>query len=214
MKCSKCGYTHEGNINFCPQCGGPMVENSQNTYGSQPDWNQQSQYQQQGWNQQNQYQQQGWDQQNQYQQQNWNQQNQFQQQNWNQQNQFQQQNSYTRQPIQQKNIALCVVLCFVTCGIYSIIWFISMVDDLNYASGQTNESSGGIVFLLSLVTCGIYMIYWMYKAGEKVNIIRQSRGIYPDTSTGVLYLVLTIFGLSIVSCCLIQNELNQIGVPQ
>lgn len=188
MKCLKCGYIHESNINFCPRCGSPMDGNSQNTYDNQQGWNQQNQYQQQNWNQQNPCQQPyGYG---------------------------QQPNNYMHHPIQQKNIALCIVLCIVTCGIYSIIWFISMVDDLNYASGQTNEYSGGIVFLLSLVTCGIYMIYWMYKAGEKVNIIRQARGIYSDNTTGLIYMVLALFCLSIISCCLIQNELNQIGIPQ
>ncbi len=120
---------------------------------------------------------------------------------------------YQCPPIQQKNIALCVVLTIVTCGIYGIIWFISMVDDLNTASGQTNDTSGGIVFLLSLVTCGIYLFYWMYKAGEKVAIIRRANGMQADSSTGILYLVLSIFGLAIVSYCLIQNELNQVGIP-
>ena len=31
--------------------------------------------------------------------------------------------------VQQKNIALCIVLSLVTCGIYGIYWFITLVND-------------------------------------------------------------------------------------
>lgn len=85
-----------------------------------------------------------------------------------------------------------------------------MVDDLNTASGQ-NDTSGGIVFLLSIVTCGIYMLYWYYKAGSKVAVIRSRQGLPPNDSNGILYLLLSIFGLQIVSMCLIQSELNNVA---
>ena len=79
---------------------------------------------------------------------------------------------------------------------------------MNTASGRTNDTSGAMVFLLSLVTCNIYSWFWLYKAGEKVNIIRAKRGA-PATDSSLLYLLLGIFGLGIVSYCLIQNELNE-----
>lgn len=72
-------------------------------------------------------------------------------------------------------------------------------------------NKGGVVFLLSIVTCGIYMLYWMYKAGELVNKAKMLRGRPTDGSIGILYLVLSIFGLGIVSYALIQNELNQLA---
>ena len=31
--------------------------------------------------------------------------------------------------MKEKNIALCIILSIFTCGIYGIIWFISMTDD-------------------------------------------------------------------------------------
>ena len=116
-----------------------------------------------------------------------------------------------RAPIQKRNIALCVILSIVTCGIYGIYWSICMVNDLNTASGQYEDTSGGMVFLLTLVTCGIYYLYWLYKAGEKVNYIKQRNGVYTDSNTGILYLLLGIFGFSIISDCLIQSELNNVA---
>lgn len=110
--------------------------------------------------------------------------------------------------IQQKNIATCVILSIVTCGIYGIIWFIALHDDVNNLSGDF-KTSGGMAFLLSLVTCGIYMLYWMYNQGARIDEIKQSRGI-PSSNSGILYLILSIFGLQTVSYCLMQNEINNL----
>ena len=53
--------------------------------------------------------------------------------------------------VEQRNVALCVILTIVTCGIYGIYWFICLVNDLNYATGDVQSPSGGIVFLLDIV---------------------------------------------------------------
>ena len=110
---------------------------------------------------------------------------------------------------QQRSIAVAIILSIVTCGIYGIYWLITIVNELNEASGSENDTSGAIVFLLGLITCNIYTIYWMYKAGEKVNRVQQNYGAYSDSSASILYLVLALFGLEIVSLALIQNELNK-----
>ena len=75
--------------------------------------------------------------------------------------------------IQERNIVTCIILSIITCGIYGIYWEICLVNDLNVAADTPNDTSGGMVFLLSIITCGIYMLYWMYKAGEKVQALRQ-----------------------------------------
>lgn len=120
-------------------------------------------------------------------------------------------NNGFRAPIKQKSIVTCIILSIVTCGIYGIIWFINIVDDLNTASGDVNGQSGVVVFLLSLITCNIYGLYWAYKAGEKVSTIRQRNGLSADSNNGILYLILNLFGLSIVTYALVQNELNNVA---
>ncbi len=115
-----------------------------------------------------------------------------------------------RANITNRSIATCILLSVVTCGIYGIIWFINMVNDLNTASGDTTDANGGTVFLLSLVTCGIYSWVWLYKAGEKVDKIRSYNGEAPS-SPGILYIILALFGLGIVDYCLIQSELNKVA---
>ena len=78
-------------------------------------------------------------------------------------------------------------------------------DDINLLSGEVNATGGGMVVLLSIVTCGIYALYWYYKMGERTDRIKGSQ----EGSTGLIYLLLAIFGLSIVSVCLIQDTINR-----
>lgn len=111
--------------------------------------------------------------------------------------------------MKRREIATSVILSIVTCGIYGIYWFVCMVDELNAAIGDQQGTSGVTVFLLGLVTCGIYLFYWWYKAAEKVNAMRQMNGYPVDGNNSVLYLLLCIFGLSIVNYCLLQSELNR-----
>ena len=113
--------------------------------------------------------------------------------------------------LQVRNIGMCIVLSIITCGIYGIVWLIEMVNDLNAMANEPNATSGGMVFLLSIITCNIYMWFWMYKAGELINKAKMNRGRPADNSNSILYLVLSLFGLNIVSYALIQNELNQLA---
>ncbi|MBQ6696687.1 MAG: DUF4234 domain-containing protein [Lachnospiraceae bacterium] len=111
--------------------------------------------------------------------------------------------------IQQRSVATCIILSFVTCGIYMIYWFICLNNDANTVSGDFG-TSGGMALLLTFVTCGIYGIYWMYKQGEKIDNAKRARGMASD-NTGIIYLVLSICGLGIVSYALMQDSLNKLA---
>lgn len=108
--------------------------------------------------------------------------------------------------IEKREIALAIILSIITCGIYGIIWFIGMTDDVNKLTGDY-KTSGGMAFLFSLLTCGIYGIYWSYRMGQRLNEAGKMHGKNIEDNS-ILYLVLTIFGLQIVSWALIQNEIN------
>ena len=112
--------------------------------------------------------------------------------------------------IERRNIAVCIVLTLVTCGIYGIYWIVCLTNDVNTVSGDVNGTSGGMVVLLTIVTCGIYGIYWAYKQGEKLDFTKNNRGI-PSSNSGVLYLILQIFGFGIIADALMQNELNKLA---
>ena len=111
--------------------------------------------------------------------------------------------------IKEKNIVLNIVLSLITCGIYGIVWFITMTDDVSIVNDD-KELSGGKAFLFTLITCGIYSIYWSYKMGKEVYEAKTKRDMNASDNS-VLYLILSLFGLSIVNYCLIQNDLNEIA---
>lgn len=110
----------------------------------------------------------------------------------------------------QRNIAVSIILTIVTCGIYGIVWFVMLNDEIRNASKDYGMPSGGVAFLLTIVTCGIYGIYWAYKMGKAITIAKQEAGL-PATDNSVLYLVLQIFGFAIVNYALMQNEMNNIA---
>ncbi|MCI9445777.1 MAG: DUF4234 domain-containing protein [Lachnospiraceae bacterium] len=112
--------------------------------------------------------------------------------------------------VQRREIAICIILTIVTCGIYGIYWFICLTDDTNAISGRMDDTSGVVAFLLSLITCNIYGLYWAYKQGEKIDQVKSQRG-FPSGSNGIAYLLLCLFGFSIVAYALMQNELNKLA---
>ena len=108
--------------------------------------------------------------------------------------------------VQQKNIALCIILSIITCGIYGIYWFVCLTDDTN-AIAQEQGTSGVLAFVLTIVTCGIYGLFWAFKCGEKIDKAHQLRG-ESSSNGGILYLLVFIFG-GIIAYALIQNEVNK-----
>ena len=112
--------------------------------------------------------------------------------------------------IQRRSIVACILLSLVTCGLYGLYWLACLANDTNTVSGKQDDTSGGLVVIFSIITCNIYQIYWMYKAGEKIDAARQMRGL-SSQNNGLVYLLLTLFGFSIIAWALLQNELNNMS---
>lgn len=112
--------------------------------------------------------------------------------------------------IKKRSIAMCIILSIVTCGIYALYWFYSMTKEVASTNNREYTTSGGTAILLTLVTCGIYSFYWSYKMGKALDDINATRGRRP-ADRSIVYLLLSIFGLGIVSWVLIQSELNNLA---
>lgn len=108
--------------------------------------------------------------------------------------------------VKNRNIALCIILTLVTCGIYGLYWFVCLTEDTNTISGEQG-TSGVVALILTIVTGSIYGFYWAYKCGEKIDIAHQKNG-EPSGNGGILYLILFFFG-GIIAYALIQNEINK-----
>lgn len=118
--------------------------------------------------------------------------------------------TYAYTSVKEKNIGLCILLSFVTCGFYCLYWLYCLAKDLNElceSQGQEKGSDGGLVLILSIVTCGIYQLYYMYKAGKLISSLTRSNGTHPSDDS-VILLILSIFGLPLISYCIIQSNIN------
>ncbi len=105
--------------------------------------------------------------------------------------------------MQNRNVALCVVLSILTCGIYGLYWLYELNEAACVSNPNEWNTNGGLVILLSIVTCGIYGIYWNYKMGKALSVLPGAS----DNST--LYLVLSVLGLPIVNYCIMQSDINR-----
>ena len=104
-----------------------------------------------------------------------------------------------------RSIALSIVLSIITFGIYGLYWIYKLNNEVNELAEDPIAPGGGMVIFLMIVTFGIYGLYWLYKMGQKCDYIRQVNG-----SSGILYLILGIFGLGIVADALIQDTINKV----
>ncbi len=63
--------------------------------------------------------------------------------------------------------------------------------------------------LFTILTCGIYSFYWAYLVGKAMMQAKAKNNLIADDNS-MLYVILQIFGLGIVTYCLVQNDLNTI----
>lgn len=98
--------------------------------------------------------------------------------------------------MKRRNIALCILFSIISFGIYDLYWFVKLTNDSNTICPEKKTASGGMALLFSIITGGIYTIYWMYKLGQKLK------------GSGVLYLVLSLFGFGWLNFIFAQSEIN------
>ena len=96
--------------------------------------------------------------------------------------------------IEQRNIALCIILSIITCGIYGLVFLYSMIQDVNTVCDGDGEHTRGLMglILLSLVTCGIYSFYWYYCLGNRLakNAPRYGMSFQENGTTVLLWMVI------------------------
>ncbi len=111
--------------------------------------------------------------------------------------------------VKQKNIAVCIILSFITCGIYFYVWMYDITESTNVVSNKS-EITPGMAILLSIITCGIFAIYWNYKMGKQIYEAKLARGLNASDNS-ILYLILSLLGWSIINVALMQSDLNEMA---
>lgn len=103
-------------------------------------------------------------------------------------------------------MALHVILLFVTCGIWGWYWVYQMTAFLN---GKTDEpDKNPTVELLLYMFIPFYSIYWIYKNALRIDKFAKSNGVDSDLST--VCLILAIF-VPIVAPILMQSKVNSLS---
>jgi len=106
-----------------------------------------------------------------------------------------------------RSVGMAVVLSIVTCGIYALYWLYQILSAHYRLNDKPNGA--GMDIVLGIITCGIYSIYLMYKLGKlESETFQEHTSTFKDES--VLYLILAIFGLSIVVYAIAQSNLNNL----
>jgi len=105
--------------------------------------------------------------------------------------------------IKERNLALAIILTIITCGLYGIYWQVKVNDEALELSDEKGPS-GIVVILLSILTCSIYSLFWAYKMGVCTDKMKNT----PNGNTGLLYIILTLFGFGIVNMALTQDAIN------
>jgi Domain of unknown function (DUF4234) len=117
--------------------------------------------------------------------------------------------------IKERNLAVYLVLTFLTCSIFGIYWLYCMGSDVKKLRGG-GDPSPALYVLLSIITCGIFLIYCEYQYPKWISEVQEERGLkVNDLSTLCLVLGICAYLVSgilhFASFALIQNELNEIA---
>ena len=107
-----------------------------------------------------------------------------------------------------RSIALGIIFSLLTCGIYTLYWQYKQMETLNSWLGRTDYRFGLWLFLC-IITCGIFGIYYEYKMAIGINEVQDNNDFTVSSSLAAICVVLSIFGLGIVSLAIQQAEINK-----
>lgn len=123
-----------------------------------------------------------------------------------------------------RNALIIMLLSILTCGIYSVYYYSTVIRDVNYICEEDGKTTPGVVkfILLSMITAGIYGIYWNYKVCMRTenyqNTHWEETGItIKPALSGTAYILWTLLGSllfgagPIIAFCLFTRNMNNIS---
>lgn len=109
-------------------------------------------------------------------------------------------------PVNKRSVGVCILLSIFTGGIYAIYWLYLLVKNVRALKDDSSSCTGEMLCLLFVP---FYAFYWWYTRGNTVKRLLEERE-YHISSTGSLYLVLSIIGLGIVAMAIMQSDFNSL----
>ncbi|NFH91579.1 DUF4234 domain-containing protein [Clostridium botulinum] len=110
--------------------------------------------------------------------------------------------------IKKRNIAISILLSFITFGIYNLFWMGSLSNE---TSEYLNKPKSGVKeILIGIITLGLYFIYWNFKMGKRMYEIQENAGT-KSSDNSMIYLILSIFGFIMIPVWIMQYDFNKIS---
>lgn len=85
-----------------------------------------------------------------------------------------------------------IVFSIITCGIYAIVMWSGIGEDLNMAASRRDGKKTThyclVTFLLTPITCGIYGIVWVHKISQRIGDEARARGMQTDLGASTYWL--------------------------
>ncbi len=104
-----------------------------------------------------------------------------------------------------RSVALCVLLCFLTTGIFSLIWMYLLAKDMEELAPEGTVKAP-LVVLFSCLSCFLYDYYWGYTVAKILESHKSSEKqvLYSLSSQKqIVYSLLSArFALGILIFCL------------
>ena len=107
--------------------------------------------------------------------------------------------------VSRRDIGICAALSIMSFGLYFIYWLYLLVRNTRVIKKDDSSFMGEF---LCLIFVPFYNLYWWYTRGKRMREEFSRQGINANGNE-VIYLILGIFGLSIVSAAIMQNDFNQ-----
>ncbi len=123
-------------------------------------------------------------------------------------------NNYVgRQLKTDRSLLKFILLSIVTCGIYPIVFWSSVSDDINLLAsrrdGQKTMHYCLVFFLLGPITCSIVTLVWFHKISQRIGDEARARGVQTDLSSSTFWLWYILGSLIIVGPFIYVNKLCQ-----
>lgn len=101
-----------------------------------------------------------------------------------------------------RNLLTYILLSIFTCGIYNIVFYSDLGDDVNFIArprdGKHLMHYCLMYFLVGPFTCGIYMFVWFHSLSARIGNEARARGIATSFGAGSFWLWYVIGSFFIV----------------
>ncbi|HCO28346.1 MAG TPA: hypothetical protein DIT54_02670 [Lachnospiraceae bacterium] len=107
-----------------------------------------------------------------------------------------------------------LLLTIITCGIYGIVYFTSITNDLNLIASKRDGKKTMHYCLMALlitpITCGIFQLVWFHKFSNRIGEEAKARGINIEFNATTYWLWGVLGGIIVVGPFIYMNKLFQV----